>query len=118
MPKVIVDSISFLEAVSHVPKMKRGPRGGRGHIPKDTLISPAGDYCLSVETPAVSTLVKTEGVWDIKISIDAALLHNKTSKLLNTKKGIPNIGTLQLFMSDGMLHIKGLTEFSLPLFEN
>ena len=118
MSRVKVESVEFLDAVSMVSRMKRSPWGGSSSMPKDTLISPAGADTITIETPAVSTLIKSEGAWDLTISVDARLIHEKTRKLLNVKKGIPNIDTLQLFVSDRMLHIKGLSEFSLPLLKN
>jgi hypothetical protein len=78
---VVVLQREFIDAVSALPKMKRGPRGSFGNsIPKDTLL-----YCvdgrLVVFTPAKRTVLGMAGSWDICFSADARRLALVCSKL-------------------------------------
>ena len=87
MSLVRVDSKSFLEAVSKLPKMKRSPRGGRGAIPNDTIITPGPDGDMFIETPVVGTLVHAGGTWAEHISLDAQLLAEERRPCCCPSKG-------------------------------
>ena len=61
---VTVIARDFVEAISHATKMKRGPIGAKGSIPKDTLLS-LGNRSIFVETPVLSIGVQADDDWKI-----------------------------------------------------
>jgi hypothetical protein len=63
----------FAAAASRLLKMKRAPRGSKGSIPSDTLLSAHGEGIL-VETSVVSSLVNSDRPWNVNVSVDAKRL--------------------------------------------
>lgn len=71
--QVAVGFDDFAEAASLVPKLRRAPRGAKGLIPTDTLLS-ADPEGIVVETAAVSSLVKADKAWMFNASVDSRRL--------------------------------------------
>lgn len=78
-PPVEVNAIDFRDAVSRLPKMKRGPVGASGKIPRDTILLPDSNGMM-VETPVMSSLVATSRPWRVVVSVDARLLLDTCEK--------------------------------------
>ncbi|CTQ45312.1 MULTISPECIES: hypothetical protein [Roseibium] len=78
--EIEVSALDFQEAVCRLPAMKRSPRGVRGNIPKDTLLSPDPEGVF-VQTPVMSTLVIGTQSWATEISVDAWRLAELTKTL-------------------------------------
>lgn len=68
-----VDLAEFDAAVRKMTVMKRAPRGARGTIPSDTLLS-ADPNGIFVETPVMSTLVLGSPGWPKTVSVNARKL--------------------------------------------
>lgn len=100
-----VNLAAFAAAVGKLPAMKRGPSGGRGKIPKDTVLTWTL-FGLSVDTPAIRTELTGQGTGlGGPVSVDARQLHAVCSKWAAHWKHAPDT-TLLVAAGNGMLHLR------------
>lgn len=104
-PPVEVNANDFYDAVSKIPKMKRGPVGAKGKIPKDTVLNPH-EGGIMVETPVMGSLVWASKPWRVVASVDAR-------KLLDLCERYKKLGVFKeakpmflVSVADGELRVK------------
>ena len=68
-----VDLNEFREAAAKTTKMKRGPQGGKGNIPKTTILT-SSEFNLIIETPVHSSKISASFGSEGKIEVDATQL--------------------------------------------
>ncbi len=111
--EVGVKFADFLDAVSRLPKMKRSPQGARGKIPTDTLLL-ANANGISVETPAIASVVRSDGVWAVNISVDARRLFD-ACVAFKEHGGAPDVVSLSVKNQKLWFRFR-TTESALPAF--
>ena len=92
----------FSGVVSRLPKMKRAPRGAKGNIPTDTLLL-ANSAGIGVETPAFSSVVRTNLPWSVNLSVDARRLSDACS---NFKAHGADADEMEIWVADRALWLR------------
>jgi hypothetical protein len=104
-PPVEVNANDFYDAVSRLPKMRRGPAGAKGNMPKDTMLTPH-EGGIMVETPVMGSLVHASKPWRVVASVDARKLLDlcdRYKKLGAFKEPKP---IFLISVADGELRVK------------
>jgi hypothetical protein len=80
MTEYVTVKLSELMKAVALPKMKRGPRGAHGSIPKTTILN-FEEGSLLVEAPTHTTALIIQGTLQAKVLVDAAHLKHMLEKL-------------------------------------
>ena len=80
MSVYVTVKISELKKAVVLPKMKRGPRGAHGNIPKTTILN-FGNGSLLVEAPTHTTALIVDGNIEAKAIVNAEQLKLTLEKL-------------------------------------